>query len=88
MQASVAVAPVLSSGSSWALEHRFNRCGTRAELLHGVWDPPRPGIKSMSPASAGGFFNTETTGKPLTFSIFLLLFFLALKKSYLLISVT
>ena len=32
------------------------------ELL--MWDPPGPGIKTMSPALAGGFFTAEPLGKP------------------------
>ena len=30
-----------------------------------MWDLPRPGIKRMSTALAGGFFTTEPPGKPL-----------------------
>ena len=30
-------------------------------------DLPDPGIKSMSPALAGGFFTTEPLGKPIHF---------------------
>ena len=37
-----------------ALEHRLKSCGAR--LLQGTWDHPGSGIKSMSPALAGGFF--------------------------------
>ena len=33
-----------------------NSCGTQAQLLHGMWDLPRPGVESMSPAMPGGFF--------------------------------
>ena len=29
-----------------------------------MWDLPGPGIKPMSPASAGGFFTTKPPGKP------------------------
>ena len=32
-----------------------------------MWDLPRPGIKPMSPALAGGFFTTEPPGKPWDF---------------------
>ena len=52
--------------SSWALEHKCNSCGIRAQLLHGTWDPLRPGIKPVSPAFQGGFFATESPGKPLS----------------------
>ena len=50
---------------SLALEHRLSRCSARASLLCGMWNLPRPGIESMSPALAGGFFITEPPGKPL-----------------------
>ena len=42
-----------SSCGSPALEHRLNCCGTWAWLLCGMWDPPRPGIKSVSLALVG-----------------------------------
>ena len=29
-----------------------------------MWDLPGPGIESVSPALAGGFFTTESPGKP------------------------
>jgi len=29
-----------------------------------MWDPPRSGIKPMSPALTGRFFTTEPLGKP------------------------
>ena len=29
-----------------------------------VWDPPRPGIKPLSPALASGFLTTRLPGKP------------------------
>ena len=46
----------------------FSGCGTPAQLLCGMWDLPRPGIKLASPALAGRFFTTEPPGKsdPLT----------------------
>ena len=50
--------------SSWALEFGLNSCGAWAWLLLGMWYLPRPGIKSVSPALAGGFFTTEPPGKP------------------------
>ena len=40
-------------------------CGTRAQLLHGMWDLPGPGIEPMSPALAGGFLTTAPPGKSL-----------------------
>ena len=63
--ASVVVAHGLSSCGLWALEHRLSSCGTRAQLLRGMWDLPGPGLEPVSPALAGGFLTTEPPGKPL-----------------------
>ena len=49
----------LGSCSSQGLGHKLNSCGTWANLLHGMWDLPRPGIEPMSLALAGGFFTRE-----------------------------
>ena len=43
------------SCSPLALELRFSGCGAQAQLLHGMWDLPGPGIEFMSPALAGEF---------------------------------
>ena len=59
-----AVACGLGSCGSWALEHRLNSCGAQAQLLLSMWDLSRSGIEPMSPALAGGFFTTESPGKP------------------------
>ena len=45
--------------------HRLSSCGSRAQLLCGMWDLPRPGLKPMSPALAGRFSTTAPPGKPL-----------------------
>ena len=63
MRASVVVACGLSSCGLRALEHRLSSCGTRAQLLHGMRDLPRPGIKPMYAALAGGFLTTVPPGK-------------------------
>ena len=63
-RASAVVACGLSSCISWALDLRLNSCGTRVELLCGVWDLPGPGIEPMSLALAGGFFTTEPPWRP------------------------
>ena len=55
----------LSSCGSRALEHRLGSCGTRAQLLRGMWDLPGPGIEPASPALAGGFLTTVPPGKSL-----------------------
>ena len=62
-RASVFVACGLSSCGSRALQHRLSSCGARAQLLHGMWDLPRPGIKPLPPALAGGFLTTVPPGK-------------------------
>ena len=56
-----AVQASFSSCSSPALEHRLNSCGTWVQLLCGMQDLPRSGIK---PALAGGLSTTEPPGKP------------------------
>ena len=63
VQASVVVAHGFSSCGSWALEGRLSSCGTQVQLLRGMWDLPRPGLKSVSPALAGRFLITAPPGK-------------------------
>ena len=43
---------------------RLSSCGSRAQLLRGMWDLPRPGLEPVSPALAGGFLITAPPGKP------------------------
>ena len=43
---------------------RLSNCGSRAKSLHGMWDPPRPGLEPVSPALAGRFSTTAPPGKP------------------------
>ena len=43
---------------------RLSSCGSRAQLLRGMWDLPRPGLEPVSPALAGGFSTTAPPGKP------------------------
>ena len=43
---------------------RLSNCGSRAQLLRGMWDLPRPGLEPMSPALAGRFSTTALPGKP------------------------
>ena len=59
----------LTVGASLVAEHklqtrRLSSCGSRAQLLHGMWDPPRPGLEPVSPALAGRFSVTAPPGKP------------------------
>ena len=57
--------------ASLAVEHRLQKrrlgnCGTRAQLLRGMWDLPRPGLEPVSPALTGRFSTTAPPGKPLS----------------------
>ena len=59
----------LTTAASPVAEHRLqtrrlSNCGSRAQLLRGMWDPPRPGLEPVSPASAGRFSTTAPPGKP------------------------
>ena len=55
---------------------RLSNCGSRAQLLRGMWDPPRPGLEPVSPALAGRLSTTAPPGKPCNiFLSFLSLFF-------------
>ena len=59
----------LTIAASLVAEHRLqtrrlSNCGSRAQLLCGMWDIPRPGLKPMFPALAGGFLTTAPPGKP------------------------
>ena len=75
----IAVRGPLTIAASPVAEHRLqtrrlSNCGSRAQLLRGMWDPPRPGLEPMSPALAGRFSTTAPPGKPLesTFKKFLI----------------
>ena len=39
-------------------------CGSRAELPHGMWNHPGPGIEPVSPALAGRFLTMDYLGSP------------------------
>ena len=43
---------------------RLSSCGSRAQPLRGMWDPPRPGPEPASPALAGRLPTTAPPGKP------------------------
>ena len=43
---------------------RLSNCGSRAQLLCGMWDLPRPGLEPASPALAGRLSTTAPPGKP------------------------
>ena len=55
---------------------RLSSCGSRAQLLRGMWDLPRPGPKPVSPALAGRFSTTVPPRKPhaIPFSFEMILF--------------
>ena len=42
---------------------RPSSCGSCAELLHGMWNLPGPGIKPVSPELTGQFLSTVPPGK-------------------------
>ena len=48
---------------------RLSNCGSRAQLLCGMWDLPRPGLEPASPALAGRFSTTAPPGKPPDFHL-------------------
>ena len=60
----IAVRGPLTIATSLVAEHRLSSCGSRAQLLRGMWDLPRPGLKPVSPALAGRFSTTAPPGKP------------------------
>ena len=65
----IAVRRPLTVVASPVVEHRLqtcrlSNCGSRAQLLRSMWDPPRPGLEPVSPASAGRLSTTAPRGKP------------------------
>ena len=65
----IAVRGPLTITASLVAEHRLqtcrlSSCGSWAQLLHGMWDLPRPGLEPVSPAFAGRFSTTVPPGKP------------------------
>ena len=65
----IAVCGPLSVAASLVAEHRLHtrrlsNCGSRAQLLRGMWDLPRPGLEPVSPALAGRLSTTAPPGKP------------------------
>ena len=66
----IAVLAPLTIAASPAAEHRLQtcrlgNCGSLAQLIRSMWDPPRPGLAPVSPALAGRFSTTARPGKPL-----------------------
>ena len=59
----------LTIAASLVAEHRLqtrrlSSCGSRAQLLRGMWHLPRPGLEPVSPALAGRVSTTAPPGKP------------------------
>ena len=59
----------LTIAASPVAEHRLqtrklSNCGSRAQLLCGMWDLPRPGLEPVCPALAGRLSTTAPPGKP------------------------
>ena len=68
----IAVRGPLTIVASLVAEHRLqmrrlSNCGSRAQLLRGMWGLPRPGLEPVSPALAGRFSTTAPPGKPHNF---------------------
>ena len=66
----IAVRGPLTIAASLVAEHRLqtrrlSSCGSRAQSLRGMWDPPRPGREPVSPALAGRLSTAAPPGKPL-----------------------
>ena len=65
----IAVRGPLTIAASLAVEHRLqtrrlSNCDSRAQLLRGMRDPPRPGLEPVFPALAGRLSTTAPPGKP------------------------
>ena len=65
----IAVHGPLTIAASFVAEHRLqtrrlSNCGSRAQLLRGMWDLPRPGLEPVSLALAGRLSTTAPPGKP------------------------
>ena len=71
----IAVRGPLTIVASLVAEHRLqtrrlSSCGSWAQLLRGMWDPPRPGPEPVSPALAGRLSTTAPPEKP--YNLFIL----------------
>ena len=72
----IAVRGPFTIAASLVAEHRLqtrrlSTCGSRAQPLCGMWDPPRPGLEPASPALPGRFSTTAPPGKPFNFLCYL-----------------
>ena len=79
----IAVRGPLTIAASLLAEHRLqtcrlSSCGSRPQLLRGMWDLPRPGLEPVCPALAGRLSTTAPPGSPIyLFLIYLFYLFLA-----------
>ena len=69
----VVVRGPLTIVASLAAEHRLqtrrlSSCGAQASLLHGIWDPPRPGLEPVSPCISRQILNHCATREAPIFS--------------------
>ena len=76
----IAVCGPLTIATFLVAEHRLqtrrlSNCGSRAQPLRGMWDPPRPGPEPVSPALAGRLSTTAPPGKPFFFFFNLFIYF-------------
>ena len=65
----IAACGPLTIAASLVADHRLqtrrlSNCGSRAQVLRGMWDLPRPGLEPVSPALAGRLSTTAPSGKP------------------------
>ena len=51
--------------------HRLSNCGSRAQLLRGMWDLPRPGARTRVPCIGRQILNHCATREALLFQMFL-----------------
>ena len=68
----IAVRGPLTIAASPIVEHRLqtcrlSNCGSLAQPLRGMRDPPRPGLEPVSPALAGRLPTTAPPGKPYSY---------------------
>ena len=81
----IALRGPLIIAASLVAEHRLqtrrlSNCGSRSQLLRGMWDLPRPGHEPVSPALAGRLPTSAPPGKPEHLFIFLLAVYISLVK--------
>ena len=65
----IAMRGPLIIAASLVAEHRLqmrrlSNCGSRAQLLRGMWDLPRPGLEPVSPALAADSQPLRHQGSP------------------------